>query len=68
MQGKLIGCVEITVGMTAYIRKACDSVKNIIHLDKRSLDVETLGFKLHKEWMLYIAARKHLSLGVLSEY
>jgi len=27
VQGKLIGCLETTVGMTAYIRKACDSVK-----------------------------------------
>ena len=41
MQGKLIGCLETTLGMTAYIRKACDSVKKIIHLDRRSLDVQT---------------------------
>jgi hypothetical protein len=28
VQGKLIGCLETTVvGMTPYIRKACDSVK-----------------------------------------
>jgi len=54
--------------MTAYIRKVCDSVNKIIHLDRRSLDVVTLGFKLHKEWMLYIAAGKHLFLGVLSRY
>ena len=44
MQGKLIGCLEIAVGMTAYIVKAWDSVKHIIHLDKRSLDVETSNF------------------------
>jgi len=48
VQGKLIGCLETTVGMTPYIRKACDSAKKRIHLDRRSLDVETLGFKLHK--------------------
>jgi len=48
VQGKLIGCLETTVGMTPYIRKACDSVKKSIHLDRRSLDVETLGFKHHK--------------------